>query len=116
MRHLVLVALLSILANIPTCAQEPCKYGSENPFDAMAKDLSQAKSCSAAAAKMRDCSWGSSADTQLAPIAIQKRVNGFKLHVRKLKALGLTRSLEVGYRLSPRGQAYLGVTHASGMP
>jgi hypothetical protein len=31
----------------------------------------------------------------------------FKLDVRKLKALGLTVSLERGYRLSPRGQAYL---------
>jgi ribosomal protein S19E (S16A) len=27
--------------------------------------------------------------------------------VRRLKALGLTESLERGYRLSPRGQAYL---------
>jgi hypothetical protein len=31
----------------------------------------------------------------------------FKLHVRRLKALGLTQSLEVGYRLAPRGEAYL---------
>lgn len=31
----------------------------------------------------------------------------FKRNVRKLKALGLTESLEVGYRLSPRGRAYL---------
>ncbi|MFG1947520.1 hypothetical protein [Nonomuraea sp. NPDC048826] len=31
----------------------------------------------------------------------------FKLDVRKLKNLGLTISLETGYRLSPRGQAYL---------
>lgn len=31
----------------------------------------------------------------------------FKVHVRRLKALGLTISLEVGYRLSPRGRAYL---------
>ncbi|MGW7680389.1 hypothetical protein ACWGID_06590 [Kribbella sp. NPDC054772] len=31
----------------------------------------------------------------------------FKLDVRKLKNLGLTYSLEVGYRLSPRGAAYL---------
>lgn len=31
----------------------------------------------------------------------------FKLNVRKLKALGLTISLEVGYRLSPRGAALL---------
>ncbi len=31
----------------------------------------------------------------------------FKLNVRKLKMLGLTESLEVGYRLSPRGVALL---------
>jgi hypothetical protein len=31
----------------------------------------------------------------------------FKTDVRKLKALGLTESLEVGYRLSPRGEALL---------
>jgi hypothetical protein len=31
----------------------------------------------------------------------------FKQHVRKLKELGLTESLDVGYRLSPRGQAVL---------
>lgn len=31
----------------------------------------------------------------------------FKLDVRKLKNLGLTESLPVGYRLSPRGRAYL---------
>ena len=31
----------------------------------------------------------------------------FKLDVRKLKKLGLTRSLDVGYELSPRGRALL---------
>jgi hypothetical protein len=31
----------------------------------------------------------------------------FKIDVRKLKELGLTESLEVGYRLSPRGRALL---------
>lgn len=31
----------------------------------------------------------------------------FKINVRKLKALGLTESLDVGYRLSPRGEALL---------
>ena len=34
----------------------------------------------------------------------------FKLDVRKLKALGLTISLDVGYRLSDRGRAYLEAT------
>ena len=38
----------------------------------------------------------------------------FKANVRKLKALGLTESLDVGYRLSPRGEALLslGLDHA----
>jgi hypothetical protein len=31
----------------------------------------------------------------------------FKQRVRRLKELGLTESLEVGYRLSPRGKAYI---------
>jgi hypothetical protein len=31
----------------------------------------------------------------------------FKVNVRKLKALGLTESLDIGYRLSPRGVALL---------
>lgn len=31
----------------------------------------------------------------------------FKANVRKLKALGLTESLAIGYRLSPRGEAFL---------
>jgi hypothetical protein len=34
----------------------------------------------------------------------------FKVDVRKLKTLGLTESLPVGYRLSPRGRAYLART------
>ena len=33
----------------------------------------------------------------------------FKADVRKLKALGLTESLPIGYRLSPRGEAFLRV-------
>ncbi|MCU1391230.1 MAG: hypothetical protein JWL72_4568, partial [Ilumatobacteraceae bacterium] len=31
----------------------------------------------------------------------------FKINVRKLKELGLTESLEVGYRLSPLGDAFI---------
>jgi hypothetical protein len=36
----------------------------------------------------------------------------FKLHVRRLKELGLTLSLDVGYRLSPRGESYLNYLRA----
>lgn len=38
-------------------------------------------------------------------LGLEKRP--FKARVRKLKALGLTEGLEVGYRLSPRGKAVL---------
>jgi hypothetical protein len=44
--------------------------------------------------------------TELAAGVGQER-HTYKLRVRRLKALGLTESLERGYRLSPRGQAYL---------
>jgi hypothetical protein len=39
--------------------------------------------------------------------ALGTDVTVFKRNVRKLKSLGLTISLERGYRLSPRGAAYL---------
>ena len=38
---------------------------------------------------------------------VGRETQPFKTDVRKLKALGLTESLEVGYRLSPRGKALL---------
>ena len=39
--------------------------------------------------------------------ALGRDTLSFKTDVRKLKELGLTESLEVGYRLSPRGRAFL---------
>lgn len=44
--------------------------------------------------------------TELAPQLGLERLP-FKQRVRRLKALGLTESLEVGYRLSPRGEVVL---------
>ncbi|MFN8618496.1 MAG: hypothetical protein U0837_15510 [Dehalococcoidia bacterium] len=43
----------------------------------------------------------------LAP-RMNQELLAFKLNVRKLKNLGLTISLGTGYRLSPRGEAFLG--------
>ncbi len=40
----------------------------------------------------------------------------FKTDVRKLKALGLTESLGTGYRISPRGRAYLDAVAADVCP
>jgi hypothetical protein len=48
---------------------------------------------------------------RLCQLAAQER-EAFKLDVRKLKALGLTESLEVGYRISPRGAALLAALRA----
>jgi hypothetical protein len=44
--------------------------------------------------------------TELAPQVGMERLP-FKQKVRRLKELGLTESLETGYRLSPRGAAFL---------
>jgi hypothetical protein len=41
-------------------------------------------------------------------VSLGRETAPFKADVRKLKELGLTESLEVGYRLSPRGRAYYG--------
>jgi hypothetical protein len=51
--------------------------------------------------------------TELAAEVGQER-RAYKLRVRRLKALGLTESLERGYRLSPRGQAYLAALDGTG--
>jgi hypothetical protein len=50
--------------------------------------------------------------TELAAEAGQER-QAYKIRVRRLKALGLTESLERGYRLSPRGQACLAAIELS---
>lgn len=42
----------------------------------------------------------------LAEMVDEAEVPRFKRRVRRLKALGLTESLRVGYRISPRGHAY----------
>lgn len=39
--------------------------------------------------------------------ALGRNKESLKLDVRKLKTLGLTRSLDVGYHIAPRGTAYL---------
>jgi hypothetical protein len=51
--------------------------------------------------------------TELAAEVGQER-RAYKLRVRRLKALGLTESLERGYRLSPRGQAYRAALDSTG--
>jgi hypothetical protein len=40
--------------------------------------------------------------------SLGRETQPFKIDVRKLKELGLTHSLDVGYEISPRGRAYLG--------
>ena len=45
--------------------------------------------------------------------ALGRETPKFKSNVRRLKSLGLTESLAVGYRLSPRGEAWLNRATAS---
>jgi len=47
-------------------------------------------------------------------VSLGREMPPFKVDVRKLKELGLTESLDVGYRLSPRGRAVLDRLDAGG--
>jgi uncharacterized protein len=68
----VLLAILSVCGHILARAQDACQFGSEEAANSLVKALTQAKSCEAAVKKLNDCRWGSSADTQFAPIVIEK--------------------------------------------
>jgi hypothetical protein len=48
--------------------------------------------------------------------SFDRETQPFKTDVRKLKNLGLTLSLPVGYQLSPRGEAYLSSTRRAKAP
>jgi len=73
---MLMLVLVCTQLQIAASAQE-CQFGGAEAFDATAKALSEAKSCAAAASIMRNCAWGSSADSQLAPIAIGKCEKSF---------------------------------------
>lgn len=47
---------------------------------------------------------------------VGRETKPFKLDVRKLKNLGLTLSFRIGYRLSPRGEAYLNARRSDDDP
>jgi uncharacterized protein len=72
MQRLATILFLSILTGLCARAQDACHYGSGDAAENLIKLLSSEKSCKAAAAKLHECQWGSSADTQFAPIVIHK--------------------------------------------
>jgi hypothetical protein len=57
---------------LDTSTEDDCHYGSEEAANSLVKALTEAPSCGAAVKKLHDCEWGSSADTQFAPIVIEK--------------------------------------------
>jgi hypothetical protein len=69
MRCFVWIACLFACASLTTLAQDNCPHG-DNAGEALADELSHAKSCSVAADKLNDCRWGSSADANFAPIVV----------------------------------------------
>ena len=71
-RRVVLLAVLLMSGHILARAQDACQFGSELAANSLVKALTQAPSCGAAVKKLHDCRWGSSADTEFAPIVIEK--------------------------------------------
>lgn len=100
-------------------------YGGEDPREALGRDgCPDAAALAGIEAALEDidaregAGWSGkvlgliAAQEGLAAADLAARIGqdreGLKAGVRKLKDLGLTESLEVGYRLSPRGAAVLG--------
>ena len=75
MRLLLLVLLFTLACSLH--AQEKCSFGGEKAFDDLMTALEKAPSCRAAADKLHRCEWGSSADTQFAPVVISKCEKAF---------------------------------------
>jgi uncharacterized protein len=78
-RSLTLILFLSMVFSSLAIAQDPCPHGpAEAVADALEKTLTQEKSCSAAAARLWACAWGSSADVGFAGIVIRKCEEDFR--------------------------------------
>ncbi|HTX76501.1 MAG TPA: lysozyme inhibitor LprI family protein [Terracidiphilus sp.] len=86
----LLTLVLGLTAAVFAQAHNPqnsaeCQFGGGAALDHDAKLIADAPTCSAADEKLHDCQWGSSADTQLAPIVIQKCE---KIFLNRLSAKG----------------------------
>jgi uncharacterized protein len=55
-----------------TWAQSDCQFGSEQAAKGLVATLKGENTCQAAAAKLHECEWGSSADSEFAPIVVAK--------------------------------------------
>jgi uncharacterized protein len=85
MQYLLLLLLLVV---IPVRAQDKCPFGfgGEKAADGLDKALHDQKSCKSAVELMSKCRWGSSADSEFAPIAIEKCEGDF---LKKLSPAGM---------------------------
>ncbi len=88
MRRMQSLLLLFVLVVIPVQAQDECPfgYGGERAADGLDKALLDQKSCKSAVDLMSKCRWGSSADSEFAPIAIKKCEGDF---LKKLSPAGM---------------------------
>jgi len=77
-RRLMRYALLLLGSWLPLCAQEACHFASTAAAEELEKNLASAPTCGAAAARLRECAWGSSADVGFASIVIEKCESGFR--------------------------------------
>jgi len=73
MRLTATFILFCVCIGVVSRAQDPCPHGSaEDTADTLIKALNADNSCSSAADRLEKCRWGSSADTEFAPIVVSK--------------------------------------------
>lgn len=77
--QLAALAICTMLFSASALAQDVCPFGfgGEKNFDALAKSLSNAKSCQEAVRTLHACMWGSSADTQFSAIVVENCEKAF---------------------------------------
>ena len=85
MLRYIAVPLLLLSFTFSAKAQDECPPDGDQAADATAKFLQAAPDCKTAAERMRKCRWGSNADSEFAPIVMQKCEATF---VPKLSAAG----------------------------
>ena len=78
--------IVLFLAAATACAQAPCRWGSPEAADALEKALHDQKTCRSATELMEKCMGGSSADSEFAPIVIEKCEGDF---LKKLSPAGM---------------------------
>ncbi|MGI4853510.1 MAG: hypothetical protein ACRYF4_05600 [Janthinobacterium lividum] len=85
--------VLMLLTSASTNAQEKCGFGGDDNFNRTQQLLREAKTCTESAKLLRNCAWGSSADSMFAGIVIPKCEATFRSSLSSAEAKRYTQEM-----------------------